>query len=328
MNSTQHMHTATAIAHANIAIAKYWGKRDEQLNLPLFDSVAFGINELVTQTTATWTDEASEDALFIDGWHVPPQRIERMQRMMDIVRARKGWTKKCLLHSHNAFAHSSGLASSASGAAAAASAMSGAAGLDLSPTELSVLARHGSGSAARSIHAGWTRWHAGTSPDGSDSYAVQFAPPDHWPLDVFVVQLSTARKPVSSTECMKQCELSPFWQTYCAEASAAADIAQKAVMDRNFASLTAAAHHNAMMLHALVMSCPQPVCYFEPQTIAVIQKIFRMSTAIPVCCTIDAGPNVVVLCEEIACPFVKNEIMALDVPFIQTTIGGGAKITA
>ncbi len=328
MNPAEQQYTHTAVAHANIAIAKYWGKRDEQLNLPLFDSVAFGVNDLCTQTTATWSDEATEDALYIDGWHVPLQRIERMQRMMDIIRTQKGWSKKCVLQSHNAFAHSSGLASSASGAAAAAYAMSCAAGLDLSPAELSVLARHGSGSAARSIHAGWTRWRAGSQADGSDSYAVQFASPDHWPLNVFVVQLSSARKPVSSTECMKQCELSPFWQTYCAEAFAAADIAQKAVTDRNFGALAAAAHHNAMMLHALIMSCPQPVCYFEPQTIAVVQKIFKMSTAIPVCCTIDAGPNVVVLCEDIACPFVKNEIMAIGVPFIQTTIGGGTKTAA
>ena len=75
MNPAEQQYTHTAVAHANIAIAKYWGKRDEQLNLPLFDSVAFGVNDLCTQTTATWSDEATEDALYIDGWHVPLQRI-------------------------------------------------------------------------------------------------------------------------------------------------------------------------------------------------------------------------------------------------------------
>ena len=319
-------YSATAVAHANIAIAKYWGKRNEQLNLPFFDSVAFGVEALETQTTAVWNDEMPCDALFIDDWQVPEHRMDRMRRMIDVVRERMGWNKKCQIRSRNHFTHSAGLASSASGSAAAALAVSSAAGLSLSPTELSILARLGSGSAARSIHSGWTRWHAGKNPDGSDSYATRIAPANYWPLNVFVVLVSTAHKEVSSTEGMRRCIQSPFWDAYEKEASQAAEIVQTAVIQRDFGALTNAAHHNAMLLHALAMSCPEPVCYFAPKTIEIIQKIFRMCSAIPVCCTIDAGANVIVLCEDIACPFVKNEIMSLHVPFIQTTIGGGTAL--
>ena len=317
------IYTSKAISHPNIAIAKYWGKRDASLNLPLFDSVAFGLEGLTTQTTATWIDTPSADSLTIDDIRIPEHRISRIKRIIDAVREMKGWDKSCEIRSQNSFAHSSGLASSASGAAAAALAISKAAGIDLPQDALSTIARLGSGSAARSIHPGWTRWRAGSNADGSDSYAVQIAPADHWQLDVFVVCVSSTQKAVSSTECMMRCTESPFWNTYCEEASKAADIVQTIVRDRDFTALARAAHHNAMMLHALTLSCPEPVCYFAPQTIQIMQKIFRMSTAIPVCCTLDAGANVIVLCENIATPFVKNEIMDLDVPFIQTQIGGG-----
>ncbi len=319
-------YTATAIAHPNIAIAKYWGKRDESLNLPLFDSVSFGVNGLETRTTASWSDDIPDDALYINDCQVPPSRMERMLRIIQTVRKLKGWAKKCEIHSHNNFAHSSGLASSASGAAGAAVAVSCAAGVVLSQTELSALARLGSGSAARSIHAGWTRWHAGHLDDGSDSYAEPFAPSDYWPLNVFIVQISNEPKAVSSTECMKRCMHSPLWDAYCAEVSSAAERVQHAVINRDFDDFAAASHHNAMLLHALTMSCPQPVCYFAPKTIALIQKIFAMRATMPVCCTLDAGPNVVILCEDIACSYVSNEIAALDVPFVQTTIGGGTSL--
>ena len=320
-------YTATAIARPNIAIAKYWGKRDESLNLPFFDSVSFGVDGLETRTTASWCDDIPDDVLFMNDCLVPECRMERMKRMMDVMRKQKGWSKKCAIHSHNNFAHSSGLASSASGAAGAALAMSHAAGISLSQTELSAFARLGSGSAARSIHAGWTRWYRGCCPDGSDSYAEQFAPPDFWALNVFVVQISTGPKLVSSTECMKLCMHSPFWNAYCAEVSSAADVVQDAVLNRDFEALAAASHHNAMLLHALTMSCPKPVCYFAPKTIEIIQKILRMSAEkMPVCFTIDAGSNVVILCEDAASSSVRNEIIALDVPFLQTTIGGGTSL--
>ncbi|MBQ8037896.1 MAG: diphosphomevalonate decarboxylase [Proteobacteria bacterium] len=317
---------ATAKAHANIAVAKYWGKRDSLLNLPLFDSVAFSVDGLYTETTAVWDEDDFRDELIINDWQVPSHVMGRVQRILDDIRARVGWSKRCVLRSKNNFARSAGLASSASGCAAAALAASSAAGLELSESQLSSLARLGSGSAARSIPAGWTRWHAGSAPDGSDSYAVTIAPPNHWNLHVFVVQISDDRKSVSSTEAMERCKRSAFWDAYRLEASQAADFAQSAILQRDFDALTKAMHHNMMSLHALCLTCDPPVCYAAPKSLELVQHILRACKAVQVCCTMDAGANVVVLCEGASYPFVKNDIIALGVPFIQTRIGGGARL--
>ena len=316
--------TTTAVAHSNIAVAKYWGKRDTSLNLPLFDSVSFNVEDLTSKTTAVWMDGRKTDDLIIDGWHVPEHRMGRCRRILDKIRLDKGWDKHCILTSHNNFVHSSGLASSASGYAAIALAASVGAGLNYTAEELSALARLGSGSASRSIPSGWCRWYAGHQEEGSDSFATQIAPPNHWDLRVFVVQASNKTKHVSSTEAMEISRTSPYWDSYCNDAQKAADIAQSAIIYRDFESLTAIMHHSFMMLHALMLSCG--ICYFAPKSIELLQYILRSCHALPVCCTLDAGANVVVLCEPIAWPFVKNQILSLNVPFVETTIGHGTEI--
>lgn len=317
---------AAARSHANIAIAKYWGKRDENLNLPICDSVAFNIADLTTDTTAVWDDDDFRDALVINNWQVPSHKLGRIKRILDQIRVQSGLTKRCILNSKNNFPLASGLASSASGCAAAALAASKAAGLSLSENQLSALARLGSGSAARSIPDGWTLWHAGSQPDGSDSFAESIAPASHWPLRCFIIRVDDAPKNVSSTDAMIRCKSSPFWDAYQKEASDAADFAKSAVLLRDFDALTKAMHHNMMLLHALNMSCYPPICYFAPKSIELIQHILRACQAIQVCCTLDAGANVVVLCEEIAYPFIKNNIIALGLPFIQSRIGNGTAL--
>ncbi|MBQ9817619.1 MAG: diphosphomevalonate decarboxylase [Proteobacteria bacterium] len=332
MSDTQHNIPnelkATAKAHANIAVAKYWGKRNSDLNLPFFDSVSFNVEDLTTETTAVWNEDDFRDALSINGWQVPEHTLGRLTRILNTIRSLTGITKRCILSSKNNFPLSTGLASSASGYAAAAAAAAAAAGLELSESELSSLARLGSGSAARSIPAGWTRWHAGNLEDGSDSHAVSIAPPDHWPLHVFVIQVSEGPKSISSSEAMQQCQSSPYWPTYLQQASQAADFAQNAILQRDFAALTEAMHTNALQLHALAMTCNPPICFFAPKSIEILQHILRASRGIQVCCTLDAGANVVVLCEETAYPFVKNDIIAFGLPFVQSRIGGGVTVQA
>ncbi len=324
---TPREYKATARAHANIAIAKYWGKRDETLNLPMFDSVAFNLDGLTTETTAIWDEDDFRDALVINGWTVPSHTMGRIQRIFDEVRKHADMEgKRCILHSKSNFPISGGLASSASGCAAAAAAVAAAAGLHLSEAELSRLARLGSGSAARSIPGGWTRWHAGENEDGSDSYAESIAPAEHWNLHAFVIQVSNHPKSISSTEAMKRCQNSPFWPAYLEQAKQAANYAQDAIIQKNFDALTEAMHTNALQLHALAMTCNPPIMYFAPKSIELLQHILRSCHSMQVCCTLDAGANVVVLCEEIAYPFVKNDVIALGLPFVQCRIGGGTSL--
>lgn len=315
---------STARAHANVAIAKYWGKRDTSLNLPFVDSVSFNIADLQSETTAIWDEDDFRDALTINGWQIPAHKMGRIQRILDDIRARKGWSKRCILHSKNNFPHSTGLASSASGFAAAAMAATKAAGLNDSESELSKLARLGSGSASRSIPGGWVRWYAGNKDDGSDSYAESIAPANHWPLHVFVVQISDVPKDVSSTEAMARCQHSPYWPVYLEQAAKAADIATTAIIQKDFAALRDAMHSNAFQLHALTLTCNPPICYFAPKSLELVRHVMRSCKGLGICCTMDAGSNIVILSEETAYPFIKNDIIALGLPYIQSRIGGGA----
>ena len=134
MSDTQHNIPnelkAIAKAHANIAVAKYWGKRNTDQNLPFFDSVSFNVEDLTTETTAVWNEDDFRDALSINGWQVPGHTLGRLTRILNTIRSLTGITKRCILSSQNNFPLSTGLASSASGYAAAAAASASFACLD------------------------------------------------------------------------------------------------------------------------------------------------------------------------------------------------------
>lgn len=318
---------ATARAHANIALAKYWGKRDEALNLPFFDSVSINLEGLYTETTAVWNEDDPRDALSINGWDVPSHRLGRIQTMLDAIRKQAGLEgRRCVLTSRNNFPRATGLASSASGAAAAALAASASAGLTLDEVALSQLARLVSGSGARSIPEGWVRAYAGQADDGADFYAASLFPRQHWDLHVFAIFVDTQPKAVSSSEGMVACQKSPFWHAYMETAKTHADAAQSAIFQKDFALLREVVHASTCQLHALAATASPALFYISPKSLEIIKHIHRQSQAIPVCCTLDAGSNVIVICEDVVYPFVKNDIIAFGLPYMQSKVGGGATL--
>ncbi len=154
--------TVTARAHANIALVKYWGKRDAARNLPAAGSLSLTLEALTTITSVTFDPALAADAMELDGRPAGAGELARTSAWLDLVRARAQRTTRARVVTANHFPTASGLASSASGYAALALAATRAAGLALPPRELSVLARLGSGSAARSIFGGLVRLDAGT----------------------------------------------------------------------------------------------------------------------------------------------------------------------
>lgn len=170
------MQTATAIAHPNIALIKYWGDIDTHLHIPVSSSISMNLAELVTRTTVTFADSLAEDQFILDGEPQAGESLRRVRTLLDRVRLLAGIDSNACVESGSNFPVGSGVASSASGFAALALAASTAAGLDLDEKSLSRLARTGSGSACRSIPAGFVEWHAGTGDE--DSYAVTIAHPD------------------------------------------------------------------------------------------------------------------------------------------------------
>jgi diphosphomevalonate decarboxylase len=193
-------------AAPNIALVKYWGVRDEALGLPFNSSLSVTLDRLRTRTTVRFDPAFPSDRFVLDGKTQSGGPLGSVSEFLDNVRAIAGFETHALVRSTNNFQTASGLASSASGFAALAGAASLAAGLRLSPADLSRLARLGSGSASRSLFGGFVEWRAGTRPDGRDCFARQLHPPSHWPslVDLVAIIADAPTKPVRSAVAMQR----------------------------------------------------------------------------------------------------------------------------
>jgi diphosphomevalonate decarboxylase len=189
---------AAARARANIALVKYWGKADPLLNVPAVGSVSITLDGLFSETEVEFDGTLDGDSLVLDG-EADAAALARVSACLDLLRSRAGVADRARVASRNNFPTGAGLASSASGFAALVAAAADALDLSLSARELSILARRGSGSAARSIFGGYVEMHAGVSADGDDSYAEQLLEPEAWPLRVVIAITSRERKPTGST---------------------------------------------------------------------------------------------------------------------------------
>jgi len=190
-----------------------------------------------------------------------------------------------------------GLASSAAAFAALALAASRAAGLALDPSALSALARRGSGSAARSVLGGFVEWRRGERADGRDSVAEPLAPPDFWDLRVVVALTSSAPKAVSSRAGMEHAATSPFYPAWVAGAEADLAEARAAIRARDLEVLGLVAEHSALKMHAVGMGARPPLLYWRGATVDCLDRVWKLrAEGTPAFATIDAGPQVKVLC--------------------------------
>ncbi|MEM1350687.1 MAG: diphosphomevalonate decarboxylase, partial [Myxococcota bacterium] len=174
----------TVVAHPNIALIKYWGKRNHQHNLPAAGSISVTLRGMSTTTTVAFDPDLERDVLTLHGTSegTGSSKTRRVEAFLDRVRERSGVRRFARVTTTNDFPTGAGLASSASGFAALAMAASRAAGLKLDRKQLSILARIGSGSAARSIFGGYVEMLRGELDDGQDCFAQQIAGADHWDL--------------------------------------------------------------------------------------------------------------------------------------------------
>ncbi|MEA3345662.1 MAG: diphosphomevalonate decarboxylase [Chloroflexota bacterium] len=292
------MNKATAVACSNIAFVKYWGKRDEALRLPLNSSLSMALSRATTTTTVAFDPNLAEDEISIDGQVAPGPAQLRVIRHLDRIRRMARLKQRARVASRNSFPRDAGLASSASGFSALTLAATSAAGLKLSAEELSRLARLGSGSAARSIPSGFDEWHAGR--DHESSFAEQIAPPQHWPeLRDIVAVLERAPKTVGSTEGMALARTSPHLAKRLALVPERLERARQAILDRDLAALGEVSEEEAVELHLIAMSSHPPIFYWQPATLALIHRVLAWrSEGLKVYFTIDAGPNVHLLCEK------------------------------
>lgn len=290
---------ATAIAHPNIALVKYWGKRDPVLNLPVAGSLSLTLAGVSTRTSVEFDPALRNDEVILDGEPLPSGRAyDRIAEFLDLIRAPAGLRAGARVGTTNDFPTAAGLASSASGFAALAMAAAGAAGLPLSVEELSALARRGSGSAARSLFGGFAEMRPGSRADGIDAHAVAVAPEDHWDLRCLIALTTLGAKKVSSTIGMNHTQAtSPLFQPWVDTVAGDLDAARTAIGDRDFDHLATVAERSCLRMHATALGADPGILYFNATTVRLIHAIRgAREEGLSAFFTIDAGPHVKCFC--------------------------------
>ncbi|MCB0163126.1 MAG: diphosphomevalonate decarboxylase [Anaerolineae bacterium] len=294
---------ATALAHPNIAFIKYWGNTNHHQRLPANPSLSMNLADLYTVTTVAFATELTGDVLFINGTQVTGPGLTRVTASLDLIRAEAGLNLAARIESESNFPVGSGIASSAAAFAALSVAGAAAAGLTLTEAALSRLARRGSGSACRSVPAGYCQWLTG---DDQTSVATSLAGPDHWDLRDLVVIVSQAHKPVGSTGGHQIADTSSLQPARVAGAESRLAACRQALLARDLAAMGPVIEEDTVIMHAVMMSGHPPLYYWHPATMALIQATQQWRQAgLPVYFTIDAGPNVHLICEAAHAPAVE-----------------------
>jgi diphosphomevalonate decarboxylase len=318
--------SATSVACANIAFIKYWGNRDSALRLPANGSISMNLDGLFTRTSVSFQPSLALDELVINERQVTGKGLERVSGILDIVRQSAGIDVGALVVSENNFPTGAGIASSAAAFAALALAATQAAGLDWSEAAISRLARLGSGSASRSIPSGFVEWKMGT--DDADSYAVSIAPPEHWDLADCVAIVSAGHKAIGSTEGHALAPTSPLQGARVADALRRLEICRRAILERDFETFAAMIELDSDMMHAVMMTSQPGLFYWRPATLAVMEAVRSWrADGLQVAYTIDAGPNVHVICRQTEMAQVASLLRALDgvSDVLQARVGGPAR---
>ena len=287
----ENMNRAIAVAHANIALAKYWGKADQGRNLAAVPSLSLTLDGLTTRTDVEFDAALAEDEVVLDGRPARDKEKKRVVTLLDRVRTLAGNSTRARVQSKNSFPTAAGLASSASGFAALALAATRAAGLELSVNQVSALARAASVSAARSLHGGFVVLPAGAE------HAEPLAPGSHFPLAMTVALTRAGEKAVGSTEGMiRTAATSPYYAGWLEHAPHLYERIRRAVLEKDLATLGPAVEASALAMHASMFAADPPIVYFSPVTLAVMERVRELrGSGLQAYFTMDAGPHVKVI---------------------------------
>ncbi|KAK1080774.1 diphosphomevalonate decarboxylase [Friedmanniomyces endolithicus] len=307
------VHRSSTFAPVNIAVIKYWGKRDTALNLPTNSSLSVTLSQddLRTHTTASCSPKFTKDELVLndEDQDISGARtqacLRELRGLRKEVEAKDGSVPKLSgmalkIVSENNFPTAAGLASSAAGFAALVRAIADLYTLPSSPAELSRIARQGSGSACRSLFGGYVAWKMGTEKDGSDSAAYEVAPPSHWPdMRALILVASAEKKDVSSTVGMQATVKTSELFNHRAEHIVPARMTamEECIKDRDFATFADLTMKDSNNFHATCLDTSPPVFYMNDTSRAAVRVCEAINTRAgkAICAyTFDAGPNAVV----------------------------------
>lgn len=303
------MNFITARAHTNIALIKYWGKKDQELFIPYNSSLSLTLDRFYTDTTVKpSTDEY--DHFILNDEEQPAEEVQKIQKFLNLFRKEAKNTRPLTIESTNHVPTAAGLASSASAYAALAMALNGFFELGLDATTLSTYARKGSGSATRSLFGGFVEWEKGI--DDKTSHAIK-VDDGTWDIGLLICIVNDQKKKISSRKGMAHTvATSPFYDDW-VKTSADDLVAMKAaIAAHDIEQVGQIAEHNAMKMHATTLSANPPFTYFEPESVQLIQTIQGLrKKGYHAYVTMDAGPNVKVVAPYHELESIKQELLAL-----------------
>lgn len=321
---------ATAVAHPNIALVKYWGKRAGEGNLPAVGSISITLDGLTTTTRVRFDQNLSIDRVILNGQAADEDTWRRVTLMLDTLRRRAPSHGAAIVETINDFPTGAGLASSASGFAALVVAAEHALGLELTNDERSRLARVASGSAPRSLYGGFVEMRRGARDDGEDAVARPLLEADRWPLYAVVAIVDEGRKSTGSREGMRHSfETSPYARAWVEHHPGDLAEARAAIMTQDFERLAAVSEASCLAMHAMALAARPGLLYWRGPTVEAIHLIRELRrNGCEVFFTIDAGPQVKAICTATSVAVVERSLS--EMPGIRRTIvcrlGQGARI--
>lgn len=307
-------HAGTGKAPVNIALSKYWGKRDTNLNLPTNGSLSISLPELGTKTTVNWQPNMIQDSVILNGNLLKSDQTFsiRLTDFLDYFRPQIPGAFQ--IETLNTVPTSAGLASSASGYAALVLALNQAFDWQLTLQKLSLLARLGSGSACRSVYSGFSIWHKGEAENGLDSFAEPIQ--QSWPeFCVGLLEIDLTEKPIGSTQGMQNTVNNcPLYQAWPQQAEANLQSIHQAILATDFTKLGETAENNALSMHATMIATWPPIVYWQPESVAAMQTIWQLRReGVEVYFTMDAGPNLKLLFLETEKPAILQAFPEMNV---------------
>ncbi|WP_424465319.1 diphosphomevalonate decarboxylase [Pseudoclavibacter helvolus] len=320
--------SATAVAFPNIALIKYWGKRDEALIIPQTSSLSLTLDVYPTTTTVTLLAPGAQHQVLQDGEPMPQQAAHKVSRFLDHVAGLAGSQHPARVETSNAGPTGAGLASSASGFAALAAAAASSYGLELSARDLSRLARRGSGSASRSIFGDFAVWNAGS--DDVTSYAE---PVDDAHIEAAMVLgiVNAGAKPISSRDAMRRTvETSPYNAPWVETNPTELALMRGALRRGDFTEVGEITERNALRMHAAMLGAVPPVRYLTAGSMALLDAVADLrQSGLEAYATMDAGPNVKTLCRAAEAPAVQAALGAAapDIEFVIAGAGPGVSVS-
>lgn len=292
----------TCSAPVNIAVIKYWGKRDVELILPINSSLSVTLDQddLASTTAIRCGPDLENDQMWLNGSEefikqggrisAVLTRARDLRRKMEEnneeLQPMSEW--KVWIKSVNSFPTAAGLASSASGYACLTFTLGQLFELPCTMTELSGIARLGSGSACRSLFGGFVAWEKGENADGSDSLAVQVAPKSHWDdLVALILVVSDAQKDIGSSVGMQETvRTSPLLQARINAVPQNMNAMKEAIAAKDFDKFAELTMRDSNQFHAVCLDTFPPISYMNDISRKIVQVITRYNAVF-----LKDGPN-------------------------------------